>query len=196
MKVGELNLNLDSGTPTLDVRYQKAVEKGGTHSVRDENYKYVAGEGDKVKFSVSTAGDEPRYLYVYWYDADGKPERLWPATAEPGDQTPQTTLTYPQKRNAFRGVDASKGSELVLAFVSDKALTQSELEEFEKQRPYRAGEVVSPTAYEIAPEPVKKEIHRGLGGIVEAREGVLSADFEEALNKKFSSYDGIVIPHK
>jgi hypothetical protein len=43
---------------------------------------------------------------------------------------------------------------------------------------------------------VKNEIHRGLGGIVEAREGVLSPEFEKTLQEKFSSYDGIVIPHE
>ncbi|HEY2880816.1 MAG TPA: protein kinase [Pirellulales bacterium] len=202
-KFDDQSLTLSVGTPTLEVFYQPHDDQGSKYRLR--YHSQVPHEGDGVKFEVTTAGDEPRYIYLYWYDVDGKPQRLWPKDkGKDTDVDHQEKLSHlwePAEKNKWWGIDASRGAETALAFVRDEPLSRAELAEFEKNRPYGAGEVQNKHVYpfssdELQTERRRDEKTRGLTTIIESRDSPLSPEFEALLKEKFAAYDGMVVPHQ
>ncbi len=192
-------LNLPPGTPTVEAYYQAATENGIHHRLRYSPI--VVHEGDKVRFVVSTAENEPRYLYLYWYDANGKPQRLWPDEKSDLDhQQKLSRLSVPNDKDDFWGLDASQGAETVLVFAREKPMSRSELDEFEHQTPYHAGEVQLDKIYAfssagLSEERGRDEHSRGLTTIVKSRSNPLAPKFEQTLAANSAEYDGLVIPH-
>ncbi len=68
--------------PKVEIHYQRADEEGTYHvlSERDAPLR----NGDKVQVHVSAA--QPVYIYVFWYDSQGKTSLLWPNRL-PGAET-------------------------------------------------------------------------------------------------------------
>jgi hypothetical protein len=188
----QLKLNVPQGTAYLDVFYLPADEKGTPERLRGS--KIVPREGDRIKFKAIVKDDAPRYMYLYWYDTDGRPQRLWPKN--PADQKKVTQMTEPAAENDWWALDASRGDEMVLVFVRDEPLTAGELAEFEGLRPYGAGEIERKSVYEFASKELSNELSRGLAAVVTARENPMSTQFKQALEEKTSAYNGMVIPHQ
>ena len=193
-------LNIPAGTPTVEAYYQAAKEKGIHHRLRYSPI--VVHEGDKVRFEVSTEQDVPRYLYMYWYDVNGQPQRLWPDEHSNLDQQQKMShLSVPGDKDDFWGLDASRGAEMVLVLAREKPMSRSELTEFEQQMPYASGQVQLDKVYplasnDLAEERGRDEQSRGLTTIVKSRSDLMSPEFEKSLKENFAAYDGLVIPHQ
>jgi hypothetical protein len=191
-QLGSLQLNVPRGTAYLDVYYLPADERGTPERLRGS--KIVLREGDRIKFKATVKDDVPRYMYLYWYDTDGRPQRLWPKN--PADQEKVTQLTEPAADGDWWALDASRGDEMVLVFACDEPLTADELAEFEQLRPYASGDVQRRSVYEFASKELSDELSRGLATVVTARESPMSPQFKQVLEEKASVYNGMVIPHQ
>jgi hypothetical protein len=192
VQLGNLKLNVPRGTVYLDVYYLPAGDQGTPERLRGS--KIVPREGDRIKFKATVKDEVPRYLYLYWYDTDGRTQRLWPK--DPADQEKVTQMTEPAAENDWWALDASRGDEMVLAFVRDEPMTAEELAEFEQLRPYATGEIQRKTVYEFASKELSDELSRGLAAVVTARENPMSPRFKQGLEGKSSFYNGMVIPHQ
>ncbi len=195
-QIGDEKLNLPPGTPTLDVIYERAQDQGVPKRLRGSDI--VPGFADKVRFEINTAGNVPRYLYLYWYGTDGEPQLLWPKSLD--NQQPVAHASEPANKADFWKLDADHGAQIALVFASDQPLSQSELADFQKHLPYRSGEVVTDRVYAfsslgLADERHRDEQRRGLTAVVKSR-STLSPEFEALVKNKFENYDGLVIPHK
>jgi predicted Ser/Thr protein kinase len=191
-QLGALNLNVPQGTAYLDVYYLPTDEQGTPQRLRGS--KIVPREGDRIKFKAIVKDDVPRYMYLYWYDTEGRPQRLWPKN--PADQEKVTRMTEPAADNDWWALDASRGDEMVLVFVRDEPLTADQLAEFEQLRPYASGEIQRKSVYEFASKELSDELSRGLAAVVTARENPMSPQFKQALEEKAEVYNGMVIPHQ
>jgi len=191
-QLGALTLNVPRGTAYLDVYYLPASEQGTPARLRGS--KIVPREGDRIKFKAIVKDAVPRYMYLYWYDTDGRPQRLWPKN--PADQEKITQMSEPAADNDWWTLDASRGDEMVLVFVRDEPLTPEELAGFEQLRPYASGEIQRKSVYEFASRELSDELGRGLATIVTARENPMSPQFKQTLEEKASVYNGMVIPHQ
>ncbi|QDU62465.1 Serine/threonine-protein kinase PrkC [Planctomycetes bacterium Pan216] len=161
--------------------------------------------GDLVRITVDL--DEASYLYLYWYDADARPHRLWPPSDNITHQSPVRHHTSPptlpeSELQPWHEVGSSPGTEMILALASDRPLDEGALALFEERRPKllrdadkRAGTPEHPVA--VSSQRVVRETERAPVGVVASRLGgrrVLDEDFESVLRKQFSSYSGIVFP--
>jgi hypothetical protein len=191
-QLGSLNLNVPRGTAYLDVYYLPADERGTPERLRGS--KIVPHEGDRIKFKAEVKDAVPRYMYLYWYDIDGRPQRLWPKN--PAEQSKVTQMTEPAAENDWWALDADRGDEMVLVFVRDEPLTADELTEFEQLRPYASGDIQRKSVYEFASKELSDELSRGLAAVVTARENPMSPQFKHVLEEKASVYNGMVIPHQ
>jgi hypothetical protein len=195
VKLGDLNISLPKGTPYLEVLHQYAGEEGFTNELVGS--KIIPREHDKLQFHLRTADNLKQFVYLYWYDTDGSPHRLWPMEDTSLEkQQPVADVAFPPGDSDWETIDANRGAEMVVAFVRSTPLLAAELAEFEKQRPYAAGENANNRVYEFGSKKLADEISRGLGAIVKSRKNPISPDFEKMLNEKFTAYAGLVIPHQ
>src|SRR5262249_21989019 len=148
--------------------------------------KIVPREGDRIKFKAVVKDNVPRYMYLYWYDVNGQPQRLWPKDADPAKQTKVAQMTEPEEDRKWWSLDASRGDEMVLVFARDEPLTPEQLAEFELLRPYAAGEIQRKYVYEFASKELSAELSRGLAAVVTARENPMSPEFKRILEEKAS----------
>jgi serine/threonine protein kinase len=195
VNLGDLKLSVPKGTPYVEVLHQYANESGITNELVGN--KIIPHEHDKLQFHVHTADNVPEYLYLYWYDTDGKPNRLWPnEKAKLNQQQPISQLAVPEEDDAWESVDATRGAEMIVVMVQDKPLTGAQLAEFEQHHPYSTGEISNTRVYELGSKPLSAEISRGLGAVVKSRKSPISPEFEKALTETFTAYAGLVIPHQ
>src|SRR5205823_4287059 len=138
-------------------------------------------EGDKVQLHASVLGDVPRYVYMYWYDVDGKPKRLWPKEEEIDHQRPVTHVDLPggKDQDLWYAIDAQRGAETLLVAVRDQPLAADTIRELDKLSAYASGDIKLDDVFHIASDQLSKEISRGLGGVVQSLKNPLSGDFQQ-----------------
>jgi hypothetical protein len=117
--------------------------------------------GDRLQFHVNLP--EPRYVYLYWIDANGKADRFWPEPdADLGTQSAVTQLALPARADAgaqaqWYQVDKTGGPEVIFLGVSKEPLGQNDLHKFESHsdflvRQLPAGKLLSEFEYPPHPE--------------------------------------------
>jgi Domain of unknown function (DUF4384) len=193
-QIGGQPAQLRIGTPRLEVHFQRAGERGVWNPLTGK--KMSLHEGDKVQLHVSTLGEEPRYLYLYWYDAEGHAKRLWPKDEDVNSQQPQTHISVPAGEDEWFLIDSQRGAEMPLVAASDKPLTPQQLSDFERHLAFGPSDIHLDEVFHLASDQLAQEISRGLGGIVKSQKNPLSPDFEAALKSNFETYHGLVIPHQ
>jgi serine/threonine protein kinase len=117
--------------PQLEIHFQRALAKSG-YQVLSTNYVPLK-DRDRVQLRVALR--KPAYLYLYWYDAEGKVTRLWPE--RPDKQAPLTELWSPRlspvdEEQEWHEIGGAHGLECAVALTRDKPLTAAELAAFEK----------------------------------------------------------------
>ena len=147
------------------------------------------GTGDRVQFHVTLG--VPRYVYLYWYDVDGKPKRLWPA--DPSHQVKVRKVDDPTDDDSFYPIIEQRGAEFVLVAARDEPLTAAQLRDFEKRRPYAKNQIHLHALYPIGS---KELLSRGLGEAVKSRKNPLDHEFEKTLSATFAAYHGWIVPHQ
>jgi predicted Ser/Thr protein kinase len=191
-QIGDKKVALHPGTPILAIDYQRANQTGVYNPLGGKEM--VLHEGDKIQVHVKVLGDQPRYVYLYWFDTDGKPTRLWPKDADLDDQKPKTEVSYPDNDdpNSWALIDASRGAETALVAVRDQPLSREQIKVMDGQRAYAPGSVRLTEVFQLA----SGELNRGLGAIVKSQKNPLSLDFAQTLKDNFADYHGMVIPHQ
>jgi hypothetical protein len=183
-RAGVPNIQLPPGVVSLDITYQKANEKGTWQNARAGDHPVVLQEGDKVQFKVNVGGQAKRYLYLYWYDTQGKPDRLWPTKPDLDKQQSVAEVMCPVQAKNWYSIDSTQGCEMALAFARELPLSREELGEFERQTPFNASRKKLEKAFRFnSYEPAEQQ-------------GLISTSFAKQLRTICSAYDGIVIPHQ
>jgi len=180
--------------PHLELHFQRLRESAGYQVLTLEALR----EGDKVQPHLWTDGG-PKYLYFFWYNQDGQPERLYPPVgADLGGQQPVETWSGPEpdNENAFYPITGGAGAETLFMGVRDEPLNEAELTEFVQRHPYRQGEVELRQTFHAASATLEDELQRGLGSTVYSRKHPLSDEFRDAAKSLFTEYHAMVIPHE
>ncbi len=179
----------ESGTPQLEIDYQSPQEKGVSHAWHPLDGKPLTiHEGDKLQFHVTLG--VPRFVYLFWYDANGKPTVLWPL--DPAKQQAVERVDSPQGEDLWHGVDSEQGAECFLAAVRDQPLDAAALERFAQQTAYAKGDIRPDGVYSLG----SAELSRGLAPVVKSKKNPFAPQFEKSLAATFSSHLGAVIPHQ
>ncbi len=178
----------ESGTPQLEIDYQSPQEKGVSHAWRPLDGKPLTiHEGDKLQFHVTLG--VPRFVYLFWYDTNGKPTLLWPL--DPGKQQAAKHVDSPQADDLWHSVDSERGAECFLVAARDEPLDAAALQKFEQQVAYDKGDVRLDGVYSLG----SAELSRGLAPVVKSKKNPFAPQFEKSLATTFSSHLGAVIPH-
>ncbi len=178
--------DLPAGAPRLEIHFQGAGEQGVYHPLSGKPL--ALHEGDKVQLHVELG--EPRYVYLYWYDAAGKPNRLWPENVD--RQQKLSRVSSPAGEDNWHIIDANVGAEMAIVAASDRPLSAGDLAEFEAQSPHTGDALRLQEVFQLA----SADVERGLGGIVKSQKNPLAAQFRETLKNNFDSFHGLVIPHE
>ena len=145
-------------------------------------------EGDKLTSCTLTLG-VPRFVYLFWYDTDGKPTVLWPLDL--AKQKAVVRVDSPQGDDLWHGVDSERGAECFLAAARDQPLDVAALQRFVQQTAYDKGDVRLDGVYSLG----SAELSRGLAPVVKSKKNPFAPQFEKLLAATFSSHLGAVIPH-
>jgi hypothetical protein len=181
----EPSIPFDPTWPKLEVHYQAANDMGVSHVL---NRNDVLHEGDKVQMHVTLG--VPRYVYLVWYDVEGKPTIVWPR--DPSDQHKTMKVDWPKDKDDWEKIDSQRGTEFLLVAARDEPLQGDELVRFGSQLPYAKDAVRLDAVYPVG----STALSRGLAGITHSRKDPLEPAFEETLGRTFSAYHGLVIPHQ
>jgi len=125
---------LGSGALTVsaEVHLQRAAQKSGYAVLASDLL--PLRDFDKLQFHVNVS--EPAYIYLWWYDAKGKPLRLQPAD---GHAVAASDLAEPPnaaagEKQQWHVMGDDFGYEMLLAAVSRKPLSEAELNAVERVR--------------------------------------------------------------
>jgi serine/threonine protein kinase len=179
--------------PHMTIHYQHLEEKFVYHVLATESL----SEGDKVQPHVLLSG-EPKYIYVYWYDQQGAPQRLYPDSSQLDEQQPTNYWTgpNPDDEDKFWPLTGGQGLETLLLAVSDEPVDRETLEHFAAVQPYEDRQAVIDEVFHAGSEEITGELARGLGAVVTSQKHPLSSKFRETISETFGEYHAMVIPHK
>jgi hypothetical protein len=206
----------------IEVHVQPAQAEAGYHVLGPASPPLRDGDKIQVRVVCSARG----YVYLFWADETGKLERLWPADA--GSPAPALAevwvppLAERSDRQEWRVVAGGRGTELILAAVSDRPLTPEEVTALGAVRvrpaPPRAaarksGEAIvavpvppglAGRIVDIVPGPEAESVRRLLAGERKLGGTVLSpkatwpteGGLQAMLLRRFSTFYGLIIPHE
>jgi hypothetical protein len=124
-----------AATPNLQIHFQKH-DNESTYSKALADADLPLQVGDKLQFHVAEL-PKPMFAYIYWINANGEPQRVWPDTSEPlAKQTPIDTLSSPPGANdpvnpEWWAVHNVGGPMLFFVGLAEKPLDEKQLEAFE-----------------------------------------------------------------
>ena len=196
LKIGNLNVKVDKGTPELKIDYQGATQSGVYDPLAGKNM--ALHEGDKIQLHVTILGGDPRYVYLFWADTVGKVTCIWPTDKDFDHQEPVNELWYPNAENPDKWllIDASRGVEMALVAVSDVPMKREQIAELTSLKAFTPEGVRPEGVYHFASERLQKEISRGLAGIVESQKSPISSGFDKLVRSDFPRFHGMVMEHK
>jgi serine/threonine protein kinase len=203
-----------AATPNLQIHFQKH-DNESTYSKALADADLPLQVGDKLQFHVAELS-KPMYAYIYWINADGDPQRVWPDTSEPlAKQTPVATLSSPPGANdavnpEWWAVHNVGGPMLFFVGLSEKPLEAEQLEAFEGESSLMRESLLStmrrsgrPVAEFEHPAQAKtyelrnNELYRTRGGdlhlVISPK--VYATDHSQ-LQKWFSAYHGWIVSAK
>jgi hypothetical protein len=189
------------GPPELRILVQRKAEAAETKTFSEGDPPLETG--DRVQLHVQL--ERPAYLYLYWFDGEGSPDRLWPPAEKPLDnQQKIKELWHPPGAeqtglSKFVTVTGSPGIEMAVATISDRPLSADELAEFESREPLLEGTL---TRYKRFVEyshpkwnPARRR-DRGLSSTPVVSGKSVSADIDGALSRRFQAYHGVLFYHQ
>jgi predicted Ser/Thr protein kinase len=199
--VGDKKVMLSPGTPYAKMLHQGASQTMFSDYLSDN---MVLREGDRIQLHAHLLGNstEPGFMYVYWYDADGKGQRCFPADDEIDKQEPISHVVVPDQavhdpgKENWQTIEGRKGVEFVMVAVSPTPLSRQQIQKFDQLAAYAPVREIPDKVYHLQSEKLAQEVSRGLGGVVQSRRSPLSREFETALKENFAAYTGMVMPHQ
>lgn len=189
----------DSGQQAIDLQVLLQREN------EPANYRILGSRTGPVrpndKLRIHANWNAASYAYLYWYDAEGRPQRLWPM--DPTRQQKISNLWNPELRpgsqqQLWHQVGGKPGREMILLATSQTPLSAEQLARFEEklvdlqgvapEALAQATTVRSPTNQDRVRGPVS-QVPSNLG-----RQRVLPEAFEHELESQFDSFAGLVFP--
>ncbi|HEY2881267.1 MAG TPA: protein kinase [Pirellulales bacterium] len=181
--------------PQLEIQLQRRLQVGDFVPLRQDNLPVMTG--DKVQLHAKL--DQPGYLYLYWYDAAGKPKRLWPLDADLDNQKPVREVWSPTGSNngpsaQWWPIEGDSGAQFALVAVAEQPLSADELRKFEQQEFVLSQELsrAKQLVEFIHPEPPAGALVRGLGDAPVVAPKRVVRELEPELNARFQAYRGWV----
>jgi predicted Ser/Thr protein kinase len=195
LKIGNQTVQVQTGTPKLDIDYQSATQSGVFDPLKGKQM--ALHEGDKIQLHMKVLGGEARYVYLFWADTSGNVSLLWPKMTDLDHLQPVTEVSFPDSGNPdeWSLVDANRGIEMALVTVSDKPMSREQIEQLTHLRAFTPGTVRPEGVYHFASEELQREISRGLVGTVISQKNPISSEFEKAIRTDFPKFHGMVMPH-
>ena len=190
------NVKLADGKPRLEIHHQKSREKSVFRKLNhDKQLALVAG--DKVQLHVTIRGPKKKYVYLYWYNAHGQPERLWPRDKDLADQQPVSDVwtPNPDDHDRWHRIDDKLGAEMAFVAVRSEPLDAEKIRDFERQTAYSRDAIELTEVYHFASDD--QQITTRFAGTVTSSSRPLDRKFEQSLYDEFEfeSFHAIVIPH-
>jgi len=199
----------------LELIVQTAERKTGWQVLVPQNL--PLHNDDKVQIHVTST--QPAYIYLYWFDGQGRPHRFWPRSLE--NQQPLRELYDPQvasddSEQLWHLLGGEPGTELVIAAASATPLNEHDLHPFESVRVLWYGSTVaadkesgSQAVYVTkaardewkvlrpSPHPEIAIVNREPVATIVSTKGkeILPRRLEEVL-RLFRSYEGLLVPRE
>jgi serine/threonine protein kinase len=181
--------------PYLEILFQRAADKVGYR--RLEATDLPLSKGDKLQLHAVLP--TPSYAYLYWYDENGKPKRLWPAEPAHVERVseiwnPPTSDTGWQTWHVIGGAAAT---EMALLAVSDAPIAPADLQQFETahcrlQSDSSAPEKLIAVVY---PATAKEAASRNINETTVTLKEPLQTEFENEMRRRFRAYFALGFPH-
>ncbi|MCH8923122.1 MAG: protein kinase [Planctomycetes bacterium] len=190
---------LPDSKPHLEIHHQRFRESG-RYRVLSEDKQLALEARDKVQFIVKIKG-QPQYVYLFWYNAEGKPKRLWPLDADLDKQQKVNQVISPVQDGEIAKwwtLDNDPGPEVLLLAVRDEPLSKEQLRVLESRKAYSRHANALTDVYHFGSadqEIPKRFVDRGLAKVVESRKDPLDEKFRAALCELFNSCHGIMVRH-
>ncbi len=177
------------------LHFQRSGESGTYHILSKDDA--PLRNGDRVQVHARTKA--ARYVYVYWYDADGHPTRLWPKDLT--DQHPvEHELAIPDMPNKWLPIEGDSGNEMVMIAAAEQPVADSQIAVFERRMAFSktSPPVSRPTRLPLASveRAAEATTERGVGAEVVSTKTPLDKTFEESLKSTFEAYRALVFPHE
>ncbi len=148
----------------LSIDRQAAEDEEGYNKLLGSRLPVMQGD----KFQLHAKLSQPAYLYLLWYDAQGKATVMWPKAQDWDQQKKVEELWDPKPQpgslQRWYSVGGTSGYELILAAARDTPLSRSELAELKEYRCLLCG--LDPTSKLVS---LSKVDLRGLGSVVESK---------------------------
>ena len=179
--------------------YQEADEEGSYHELVDEHIPLKPG--DKLQLRVNV--NRRAYLYLFWYDDDGKAELVWPP--EHDQTTPQRVSTalgpvHPEPgKHDWMKVENNAGVNFALAVARDERLSDDELIKFREERFLAPKPVKEPMLVKVIREESDEEnesITRGDNdNRITSPKYAIPSEMEETVSELSPTFGIIMISH-
>ena len=147
-------------------------------------------------------GPYPHHLrrrpwYLYWYNAEGIPTRLWP-DKDPHHPIAVRSLVLPEK--GWYPVQGKHGTECALVALAPKPLAKEQLLELDHTRLILPPAADANQGFQLvaslaAADPTRSA-HRDLGKPEPARSSLSDTELVKRLEAMSMRYYGFLLPHK
>ena len=181
--------------PYLEIHFQRAADKVGYR--RLEAADLPLGKGDKVQLHAVLP--TPSYAYLYWYDENGKPKRLWPAEPAHVERVseiwdPPTSDTGWQEWHVIGGAAAT---EMALLAISAAPIAPADLQQFETTHCRLRSDSSAPEKLiaVVYPATATEAGAHNIDETTVTLKEPLQTDFETEMRRRFRAYFALGFPH-
>ena len=156
---------------------------------------------DRIQLHASVAAGQ--YVYIFWYDAEGRPKRLWPS--DPLRATAPGTLVLPAKPDdasapLWYPIQGERGVECVLLAAAEEPLSKEDVAELENTRLVLPPRLDRDKTFQVVVSPLAMtpgvSVERGLGDPEPAPLALSETDLVKKLNARSMRYYGFLVRHQ
>jgi serine/threonine protein kinase len=174
------------------------VRDGGTHRItQDIGREHLSlRNGDQVRLIADNVRDQ--YIYMYWYDSEGKPQRLWPES----NAQPQAAQSLTLPSTGAYPIEGNRGTECVLLAVAREPLTREQIEILDHTPLVLHPRADGDNAFQVVrSQPHNSatsldELERGLGKPQPLKLTIDDTNVVKTLASLSMRYCGFLMPHR
>jgi hypothetical protein len=152
--------------------------------------------GDQIRLVADNVRGQ--YVYLYWYDSEGAPQRLWPED----NAKPQTAQSLALPSSGAYPVEGNCGTECVLLAIASEPLTREQIETLDHTQLVLHPRADGNNAFQVVrSQPHNSatsldEPERGLGKPQPLRLTIDDTNVVKTLESLSMRYCGFLMPHQ